>query len=282
METTDDLENRILADIENTGFITELHVGSILRKNGWSTRHSETYQDLDAEKSREIDIVATKVRFDKRTNFHLELSLVIDVKKMKKRPWVIFTVNHDEYSSPGGWRILHNGINLMSEEDGLKSGFFPSYELDATNFRQNLSQYGIAFHEAFKAPNEPSKAFEAVIGVSKAAWYENSKYVLNGHLDNFNPNNSTELYIHIPVVVLDGELFSVSLKSDGEIDLKREKIIQVQLNYSSPKYKERDMTFLPDIVAYSNLQDYLAQNEVWLDAMFASFKTRLAEAKNKK
>ena len=96
---------KIKDDIEKTGFLTELRVGELLYAKDWSVSHSESYEDLDSQKSREIDIVSTKSYHDKETNLYTEFHLIIKVKKSSKYPWVIFTTPH--IYRGWGWRLLH-------------------------------------------------------------------------------------------------------------------------------------------------------------------------------
>ncbi|RDY60144.1 hypothetical protein [Flagellimonas nanhaiensis] len=265
------LKEKIIADIRKTGFIKELEVGSILRKNGWSTNHSDHYEDKDLSKSREIDIIATKVKNDSENHLHLEFSLVIDVKKMNKKPWVIFSVDKDT-SLTQGWRIQHSGYNYMrkyGDKKQYRAGIF-STEVDYKNFKKNVSKYGIAFHEAFKSPSETSKIYESLISVCKATWHMNNRYDF-GKLDDFDPEESTELYIYIPLVVLDGYLYEAILNNNGEIELNEKELIQIKLNYSSPNYGKSDIDFFPDIVHVNNLEEYLKRTDEWIEGMFEKF-----------
>lgn len=118
------LLNRIRQDIEKTGFITELKVASILYKHNWHVSHSRSYEDFDLQKSREIDIDATKNYNHKEANFYSEFRLIVEVKKIDKKPWVIFTTPH--VYKGWGWRILHSGWNYTSK----KRGIFDSEILD--------------------------------------------------------------------------------------------------------------------------------------------------------
>jgi len=99
------LIDRIKKDIEKTGFITELEVGEILRKRQFYTNHNVGYHDKDFNKSREIDITATKSYRNEEANLYIEYHFISEVKKVSKRPWIIFTSvpAYEGY----GWRMLH-------------------------------------------------------------------------------------------------------------------------------------------------------------------------------
>ncbi|KFF21563.1 hypothetical protein [Chryseobacterium sp. JM1] len=271
----EDLKKKILDDIELTGFVSELQVNSLLIKKGWSTRHSETYEDKDYNKSREIDIIATKTYYDEESKLHVEFQLVIDVKRMKKRPWVVFSVEKRNNTSQG-WRILSTGHNNTTNNGGkFKSGLFTKGEVDTNNFKKNIKNYGIAFHESFKPPNEISKVYESLIGVCKAAWHKKEKYSYDKKFEEFDLKEETEIYIFIPVVVLDGNLFEVKLDEKGEIELNEKELIQVQLSYSSPNYSTSDLIFFPDIVTTDKLADYLEKSEKWFKGMTKEFKNTI-------
>jgi hypothetical protein len=163
----------------------------------------------------------------------------------------------------------------MSKHGGTtRSGIF-SRKIDTNNFKVKLERYGIAFHESFKPPSETSKAFESLISVCKAAWHRNESNRYLGGQEDFLPKEPVEVHIFIPVVVLDGQLFEVTIGTKGEIELNEQQFIQVQLNYSSPNYGKSDIDFFPDIVKFENLEHYLTQTEEWIDGMFAEYKKTL-------
>src|SRR6266571_2659950 len=89
------LEDRILADIRQTGFLTELEVGRILIKKGFRVESGRAYEDLDESKSREIDIVANTHIFAKDVGFRFFPHLIIEIKKDLEKPWVIFLTKED-------------------------------------------------------------------------------------------------------------------------------------------------------------------------------------------
>ena len=81
---------KIIKDIEKSGFLTELKVGQKLSSKNWKVSFGETYLDYDEKKSREIDIQAYKVKNNKDVNFQLVFTVFIEVKYEPKNPWVVF------------------------------------------------------------------------------------------------------------------------------------------------------------------------------------------------
>ena len=56
-----ELVENIIKDLEKSGFSTELKVRKSLLDAGWSVNAGYGYFDKDENKSREIDIIATRV-----------------------------------------------------------------------------------------------------------------------------------------------------------------------------------------------------------------------------
>jgi hypothetical protein len=81
-----------------------------------------------------------------------------------------------------------------------------------------------------------------LISVCKASWYYADSIYSNE--DNvFDPEKITAMHFYIPVIVLSGKLYDVSLKEDGNADLVKSDYIKTQLNYSSPNYQNDDLEF---------------------------------------
>lgn len=274
----EELKKKILDDVLKTGFATELNAGLLLRKAGWITEFNTNYFDRDSGKSREIDIVAT--RHFQNDRFSIHASLVIDAKKAGHRPWIIFTPKRDERFDPlPGLRVIHSSLNWT----------LPI--LDGDDFSENYmrlfhTSVGTNFHEAFKAANEPSKIYDALISASKAALYQ---CALNGNdsqdffdqkenkndadfgdeliekEESYDKEIPTYMHVFIPAVVLDGVLCSVTLSDQGTLELQEQEWMPINLSYSSSGY--RDMQFFPDIVTLMELPEYLNKVEAWATAL---------------
>ncbi|MEK6479618.1 hypothetical protein WJR50_18885 [Catalinimonas sp. 4WD22] len=293
------LEERILEDIDKTGFITELEIASKFLEKKWSVIHSSTYEDLDYNISREIDLIANFYLFDFFTDQDINVSvkLIIEVKKVSKRPWVIF-------SSPGtsklfanhlGWNLLHNAKNHESiiSNDGDKYetllNIFDDDVLEESNYFNINKNYGRAFHESFKAPNEPSKIYESLLTVSKASLYEYQK-AKGSDIENFGEEkemdyeNSIDLEIFVPVIILEGNLFEVYLNKNGKKELKRADYIPIDFKYSSPKYKSekfQELNLYPIIVDLKHLDQFILHMESWATSIKNNMNMRLNYRKSK-
>jgi hypothetical protein len=89
------LEDRILLDIERTGFPLELRVSKRFIEAGYHVQNSVFYVDRDEGKGREIEIMALKNSREKgmqgQSPMWIRLRCHVECKKSTAKPWVIFT-----------------------------------------------------------------------------------------------------------------------------------------------------------------------------------------------
>ena len=88
----ENLIEQIEADLEKSGFSSELQARRALINKGWSVNAGYNFLDLDEDKSREIDILATRAVNLKRNNkiyTYTEFHICAEVKKSEK-PWIVF------------------------------------------------------------------------------------------------------------------------------------------------------------------------------------------------
>lgn len=266
---------KIKEDIEKTGFITELKIGEQLHSKGWHVSHSESYEDLDTFKSREIDIVATKSYDDSNLNLHIEYHFVIEAKKMTKYPWVIFTT---PFVFRGwGWRLLHSGWNYTTK----KASIFKPKVLSDNNPLNTKRRFGKAFYEAFKKQNsdENSKIFDAILSVCKAAYYKKiNEGAEKPFSTDFNPEESVELHFYLPIIALEGRLIEAYLEN-GDIALQEESWIPLEYSISSNKFEKSNVTFFPSVVTTDGFEDYIGLVNVWIDSTNKNFSSELKKIK---
>lgn len=267
-----ELKDKILKDIEKTGFVTELKTVSTLIKNGWSSEHSVTYEDKDENRSREIDIVATKAEYIRELGFRLTFYLVIEVKK-SERPWIIFTTN--ARFATLGWRIMNRSSNIHKLQivEGFKEAghYMPILDVDCikeNSIREFTFRVGKAFHELEKSSGDKSKIYEALMSSGKASHYLKHRFKQDS-LADFDINKEVDIQIYLPIIVLDGLLYEVFTTHQGEIDTQEKDFIPVEMSYSSPNYREGswDTEFFPDIIRFDYLNNHLENIETWRTSM---------------
>ncbi|MDP4265133.1 MAG: hypothetical protein Q8941_21575 [Bacteroidota bacterium] len=274
------LKEKILKDIEKTGFVTELKTVSMLIKNEWSAEHGTTYEDKDENRNREIDIVASKVKYVNELGFRLIFYLVIEVKKTD-RPWIVFTTRPDFATL--GWRIMNRTSNIYKWEasDKFENGghFVPILDVDCirkNSIREYAFRAGKAFHELEKSPTDKSKVYEALICSGKAAYYLSNRFKQE-ELKDFDVHKEVNIQIYLPIVVLDGLLFEVFTNHEGDIDVEEKDFIPVEMSYSSPNYRigNWDTEFFPDIIRFDYLSKHLENIEAWRQSMIESISKQL-------
>lgn len=272
------LLDRIRNDIKKTGFITELETGEILRKKDFSTNHNASYKDKDFNISREIDLTATECYNDKNANLYIEYHLIIEVKKITKRPWIIFT------SIPHfigyGWRILHSSFNTTDK----KSSILSSKPIGLNNPLKLKKRVGKAFHELDKNPDEKSKVFESVLSVCKAAYYFKDNSGEEPFKKDFDKNSSVEIHFYFPIIVIDGILIEVYLE-DNDIKIQEENWLVLEYEYASQNYLNADgktkNTFFPIVVKKEYLDELLSLLKNWFNSCGKAFSQEIIKTRSK-
>ena len=102
---------KISEDLENSGFAAEIRAFRVFQQNRWSVQAGDVYQDLDEDKTREIDLTArhlcgrsgvwheldgTWVRTGGRSPIELATervavypTIVAEVKRRRSKPWIV-------------------------------------------------------------------------------------------------------------------------------------------------------------------------------------------------
>src|SRR5688572_6277433 len=94
----DDFLKKLVLDLNNSGFASEMAAIQIFLKNDWNCSGSANYFDKDEQKTREIDLIAyhsqrtTKVGKNSDRTIASFFFVVAEVKKTEK-PWVVFREN---------------------------------------------------------------------------------------------------------------------------------------------------------------------------------------------
>lgn len=263
-----DIKEKILEDIKKTGFISELNSVSKLLQKEWETEHSTSYEDKDENRSREIDIVASKVDYIREIDTRITFTLVIEVKK-SDRPWIIFTT-YPRFSTLG-WRVLNKCTNTDKwvQSPDLPNGGYYSTVLNVDCIavgspRKRTFRVGKAFHELAKDPGDKSKIYEALISSAKASHYLRNRFASEKPKD-FNPAEEVDIQIFLPVVILDGRLFEVYNGLSGKIEIEEKDYVPVEMSYSSPNYMVGgwEADFFPDVIKFDFLDTYLDIIDNW-------------------
>lgn len=266
---------KIIKDIEKSGFLSELKVGQKLSSKNWKVSFGETYLDYDEKKSREIDIQAYKVKNNKDVNFQLVFTVLLEVKYEAKNPWVIFMTKDSMHDYK--WIILHSGEAYMSPAGGA---YFTKC-LSPNPFSRKDKKSGTAFHEAFKKSDAPSKIYKALIGASKAAYHHKEMLKRDENVEKYSSDNQVVLEFYVPVVIVAGELFESHLVND-KIEVKEAKWLPVKLNYSSENYVKNDeIWFRPYIASLKDIDSFVEKIDEWVDSLYDNLSKSIGKLRNK-
>jgi hypothetical protein len=225
---SNDLLDRITAEISKTGFPLELRAASYLRDRGYHVATNIYFVDKDEEKAREVDIRALKNVFLDNRRRAVRHCLLIECKKSSSRPWVFFTSEAASYDQTVTDTLCH-GIDYdhwIPTMDDVR-------EMQERHPWFRDSQRGRSFFEPFSSGgNDTNQTInKAILGAIKAC--------IEAHQTNFaagyvGMRNATFYY---PIVVFDGELFIANLSGRDLVVTPTDSVL-VSAHYRSAKYPD--------------------------------------------
>ncbi len=256
-----DFEKKVTADLEKTGFPSEFEARRIICSfsGHWDCTGTMGYFDLDERKLRQVDIYAFMPcgdRVSRTKHTHTVWHLIIEVKKSEGgKPWVVFKERRDVIRDVLRWeKDLVTYCNLPAEWD--KNFSWRVYE---NSFCKGQHWIGYGVHESFKQPAETSRPYNAMLSVVKAAehfyaetksWRKRQPAVARDI--SVKP---TSLDFIRPVVVLDGELLTAEVDSDGKLVVSEVDMAPMYVGYKSANYDRA--WYRVDIVRLNALKKYL-------------------------
>jgi len=254
--TEDNEKEKIIGDIEKSGYPVEIKATSILESNGWNVLNQQVYLDTETRKWRPIDIVAFKnVKLPDYSIYErLHVSLIIECKKSAK-PWVFWVRDKREL------RIFHPiaacGLIKLESKPWL-------HPLHLEKLADCFHYYFPRFRTIGIIPYEPftkgkSLIFEAKNQVIKSLLYEQQqrrnfcsmKEVEEKYRRNLKATNL--MFVLYPLIIFDGHLYELQYVKDKP-KLSLSKYIQYLTSFGQPMAEE---SFVIDIVKIDFLKEYL-------------------------
>lgn len=252
-----ELVDSIIKDLEKSGFSTEMRARKTFIEAGWSVSAGYGYLDKDEDKSREIDIVATRVldlKHGKKNYAHTEFHICGEVKKSEK-PWVVFDQHSPPFLLSCAWNNLISAINLPG-----RPVHFAEILKNSSLIRKN-GWLGSGIHESFKNPDQPSRWYGSFVSVSKASEYYYDSISPDGAKQTDDIlNNPCEIHFVQPLVILNAPLFRATLSDEGEIVLEEISSAAFKFDYPSKHYKKSP--YRVDVVQIEHLGAYLSLIEI--------------------
>ena len=252
------LEQKVLDELQKTGYPTEIISASVMQRRNWGIIHNPSYLDDSEGRSREFDIRAYQQRVftlsDKK--YSVGMFLITECKKSEK-PWVFFTtLEKHNYSRLGKFIKWSMASRQVFSSDYSSNAMILDDEL--RKFHHYFQQKHVArtFHEPFKGQEKSSHTsmiYSAVMSSIKATLF---------HLNEVSSQSA--LIVYYPLIVFSGDLFEARVGSAKDIKLFPVNYIQLSFNYitrhesrQSDWAREIPHNFIVDIVQENYLEKFL-------------------------
>lgn len=201
-----DTINKKIADwLEKQGYPFEMFVAQQFKKLGFSVNQSVFYKDDESGKFREIDVIAYANREINGVWFNI--TFIVECKVSNDKPWIIFN-GENMYQSRGyiyerymtnNWRLLFNDLDDVNNKDTIKA-------INMFDVKDKLIGHSIT--QAFTEGHDVTYA--ALNGVTKSSIY---------FMNKTNESRRKTCNIYIPIIAIDGLLFSAILEKNGKIKI---------------------------------------------------------------
>lgn len=248
----EDLRNRIIADLEKSGFASEMNAIRLFLDRGWRCSGGSSYYDRDEYKSREIDIGAYRPVIEKNSAPHIScfFHIIAEVKKSDK-PWVMFK---SRVKKPlDAWNNLIFRDNLPLSGDNMVR------ELSSKSLLATYGWQAYGIHESFKNPNQPSQWYGAAISACKAAEDVLSAESWETNQGEWEPAKTIHFIFVKPVIIFDGLLLSAEREKDGSLNVEHVSAAPISFVYRTASYRKPSYSL--DVVALGSLDEYVAATE---------------------
>ncbi len=198
--------------LNTTGFPFEWEIKRLLEEKNWGTANM-SFLDLEENKKREIDIIASK------TINNIDIYLIIECKFSKRDSWIFF--------SPGEEIIRYHSYFACSpypSKDSFKKiayhlRIFDSTEPTAINFK--------TYNNDTNKQSNDSEVIDALYKVVKALIYFYS-----------NSLDSSRRQIYFPIILFSGPIFSASY--NRKVHVKKTNYVQFPFEFESDAYIDKE------------------------------------------
>lgn len=274
---SNDLSDKLLKNLKETGFPIELRVGDIFLSRGITNLECNRYYiDEDELKGREIDICAYTNVHSEKPNLSVGLGLICEVKQSHKHPWIILTTKKGLIEGEG-WLRLHYTTG------GVDSSLLSYEQIERKCTTRQFARIGRTYHEGFKSDTAKSFIFEALTTACKAAehWLkrqaEAAKTLQDKEISRVKESRLDAELRRItfvdPLIILDGPLYEAYLNDDGQIILDEIQNIPVSFGYISSKYNRYG--YLVEVVTIQELPILLSRKLEWISDIHNSISVKL-------
>lgn len=244
-------KEKVIRAVEETGFPLELRTAKLFSSRGCFVANSLYFVDKDEGKGREIDLrvlINRQHKVGDRTLL-VRYCLLVECKRYKKRPWVVFT------NAPTAYDQLLNTLEVSGA--------------NGDNWRPAIAQIVESVHPLFKL-NRMGRGYSEIF---REGNHDEGEGAIYGALltavkstvatkDSSFAAGANSICFYYPLVVLDGSLWE-SYLVDEKIDAEETSSAVISFFYESPNYSSRG--FRVPIVTETGLPKFLEQLELSLD-----------------
>jgi hypothetical protein len=246
--------------IQKSGYLLEQRVEPILVEQGYYVQTNSVFPDPETGKSREIDISALSAIHVFKNGYNYIFPALICECENNSQPIVFFTkespvsfLHHQEVKVSGIPVKFLKGDEFISLSEFTAMEKFHHYckgpiatQYCTFQLKKDKSSW-IAIHN-----EEQHATFDSLI---KALEYEIDKHFAGWALPDEAKEEEVNIQIYFPLVILQGDLYSASLK-DNHLTLRKSKHIQFRKEFFLSRTNEVE-TYQIDVIAEEYLTDYL-------------------------
>lgn len=251
MTTSDEpLPDRILKDLQQTGFPLEIQSASIFQREKWRVSHQQYYESPNG-KSGSSDFIARQgpLSLENKGIERFTRSVVVECKKRSTRPWVFYRskpFQDSERDLIALDRVKWIAGNSVDRNKILKIARSSHY-FDPT------SKFSVLGLEPFSG-GKNDEIFEAISQVVFGSQYQisvMSRFFTEQQSTNVTTLLHDALFIEYPMIIFDGPMFELSY------DPEHNSFQVSETNHIVHSYEYGSDRFFIDIVSKVGLETLL-------------------------
>jgi hypothetical protein len=164
-QSNDAVREKIVSDIEKSGFPLELHVLNICSKKNCGRMPSLRYQHHG--ELREIDLVTFLENISEpkrgKAPAYVATTLAIECKRSASKPWVFFSAPGYKFDNVACFLQYTSDLDLYFSSHGLIPllGHIRDH-LRTCHYADPQITRSVGYYEAFRDPDRPSEIYKAV------------------------------------------------------------------------------------------------------------------------
>lgn len=255
-------KEEILKAINDSGYLFEQEIASILESNDFYVYPNDAFIDIDEEKSREIDVMAYK-RFyhNERKKISISVRILCECKN-NTNPFVFVCRNKNSadnsYSPPNFLFPLNEYTKPIKQEPGsynIITGF-QYYNLETVFPYSIIDTKATQFCKIIRKGKDWSAFHDGIYESLLIPMIKCLEFNKKSDSDINKYNDWKNFKVYYPIIVLNSDLFSINTHIDAGIINKIDSISFTR-EINSKHYKDR---YLVDFVTKDGLQNYIEKN----------------------